>query len=99
MKPARCNACHHTPFKQTQLEKPGTDYSITCEYYFPTSITPTNVVVIDLDGGGRITVQQTDDMFPTEEKIIKIGDKVELVFRKMMENDKKPNYCWKCVKL
>ena len=99
MNAARCNACHHTEFKQTQLEKTGTVYSVTSEYYFPNSFAATNMVVIDLDGGGRITVQQTDDMFPTEENIIKIGDKVELVFRKMMENDKKPNYFWKCTKL
>ena len=96
---ARCNACHHTEFKQKQLEKTGSVYSVTSEYYFPNSFAPTNMVVIDLDGGGRITVQQTNDMFPTEENTIKIGDKVELVFRKMMENDKKPNYFWKCVKL
>jgi uncharacterized OB-fold protein len=56
------------------------------------------MVVIDLDGGGRLTVQQTDDMYPSESNLIKIGDKVKLVFRKMMENDKKPNYFWKCIK-
>jgi hydroxymethylglutaryl-CoA synthase len=98
MKAARCNACHHTEFKQKQLEKTGTVYSVTSEYYFPNSFPPTNMVVIDLDGGGRMTVQQTDDMYPTEVNTIKIGDKVELVFRKMMENDKKPNYFWKCIK-
>ncbi|RKY94430.1 MAG: hypothetical protein DRQ01_02355 [Ignavibacteriae bacterium] len=98
MKAARCNACHQTEFNQKQLEKTGIVYTATSEYYFPNSFAPTNMVVIDLDGGGRITVQQTDDMFPTEENIIKIGDKVELVFRKMMENDKKPNYFWKCIK-
>ncbi len=98
MNAARCNACHHTEFNQKQLEKTGTVYSVTSEYYFPSSFGPTNMVVIDLDEGGRITVQQTDDMFPTEENTINIGDKVELVFRKMMENDKKPNYFWKCIK-
>jgi 3-hydroxy-3-methylglutaryl CoA synthase len=98
MNAARCNACHHTEFNQKQLEKTGTVYSVTSEYYFPNSFAPTNMVVIDLDGGGRMTVQQTDDMFPTEENTIKIGDKIELVFRKMMENDKKPNYFWKCIK-
>lgn len=99
MNAARCNACKHTEFKQTQLAKTGSVYSITSEYYFPNSFAPTNMVVIDLDGGGRMTVQQTDDMFPSEDNTIKIGDKVQLVFRKMMENDKKPNYFWKCVKL
>lgn len=98
MNAARCNACHHTELKQTQLQKTGTVYTVTSEHYFPNSFAPTNMVVIDLDGGGRMTVQQTDDMFPTEDNTIKIGDKVELVFRKMMENDKKPNYFWKCKK-
>ena len=56
------------------------------------------MVIIDLDGGGRVTVQQTDDMSPAEANTINIGDKGELVFRKMMENDKKPNYFWKCIK-
>lgn len=99
MKAARCNACHHTEFKLKQLEKTGTVYSVTSEHYFPNSFAPTNMVIIDLDGGGRMTVQQTDDMFPTESNTINIGDKVELVLRKMMENDKKPNYFWKCKKI
>jgi uncharacterized OB-fold protein len=98
MNAARCNSCHHTELKQKQLEKTGTVYSVTSEHYFPNSFAPTNMVVIDLYGGGRMTVQQTDDMFPTEANIINIGDKVELVLRKMMENDKKPNYFWKCIK-
>jgi hydroxymethylglutaryl-CoA synthase len=96
---SRCNECHHTEFKQVQLSKTGTVYSATSEYYFPSSFPPTNMVVIDLDEGGRITVQQTDDMFSDESNTIEIGNKVQLVFRKMMENDKKPNYYWKCVKL
>jgi 3-hydroxy-3-methylglutaryl CoA synthase len=99
MNAARCNSCQHTELKQKQLEKTGTVYSVTSEHYFPNSFAPTNMVVIDLEGGGRMTVQQTDDMFPSEANTINIGDKVELVLRKMMENDKKPNYFWKCIKL
>ncbi len=98
MRAARCNACHHTEFKQKQLGKKGTVYTVTSEHYFPNSFAPTNMVIIDLDGGGRVTVQQTDDMSPSEANTINIGDKVELVLRKMMENDKKPNYFWKCIK-
>ncbi|OFX53941.1 MAG: hypothetical protein A2046_14365 [Bacteroidetes bacterium GWA2_30_7] len=99
MKAARCNSCHKTEFKTKQLSKTGTVFTITSEHYFPASFSPTNMVVVDLDGGGRITVQQTDDMFQNENTILKIGDKVSLVYRKMMENDKKPNYFWKCKKL
>ncbi len=99
IKAARCNSCKSDMFTSVQLLKHGTVYSITSEYYYPSSFGPTNMVVIDLKSGGRITVQQTDDMFPQEENIIKIGDEVKLVLRKMMENDKKPNYFWKCVKV
>lgn len=99
MKAARCNSCKDDQFTQVQLSKTGTVYSVTSEYYFPNSFGPTNMVVIDLDGGGRITIQQTDDMFPNEDNSINIGDRVRLVLRKMMENDEKPNYFWKCIKL
>ncbi len=99
LKSARCNNCKGIEFREKQLSKTGTVYSLTCEHYFPSSFPPTNMIVIDLDGGGRITVQQTDDMYQNENTKISIGDKVKLVLRKMMENDKKPNYFWKCVKL
>ena len=94
---ARCNNCKGTEFARKQLSKTGTVYSLTSEHYFPSSFPPTNMIVVDLDGGGRITVQQTDDMYQNENSKIKIGSKVELVLRKMMENDAKPNYFWKCV--
>ncbi|TAK30448.1 MAG: hydroxymethylglutaryl-CoA synthase family protein [Saprospiraceae bacterium] len=99
LKAARCNNCKGTDFREKQLSKTGTVYTLTSEYYFPISFPPANMIVIDLDGGGRITVQQTDDMYQDEHTKISIGDKVKLVLRKMMENDKKPNYFWKCVKL
>ncbi len=98
LKSARCKNCRGTKFGEQQLSKSGTVYSLTGEYYFPSSFPPTHMIIIDLDGGGRITVQQTDDMYQTEENTINIGDKVELVLRKMMENDMKPNYFWKCIK-
>jgi hydroxymethylglutaryl-CoA synthase len=99
LKAARCNNCKGTDFAEKQLSKTGTVYSLTSEFYFPNSFPPTNMIVIDLDGGGRMTVQQTDDMYQNENTKISIGDKVKLVLRKMMENDKKPNYFWKCVRL
>jgi len=96
MKAARCNNCRGISFNEKQLSSSGTVYSLTAEYYFPSSFPPTNMIIIDLDGGGRLTLQQTDDMYQNEESKINIGDKVELVLRKMMENDNKPNYFWKC---
>jgi hydroxymethylglutaryl-CoA synthase len=98
LKITRCNHCQGTSFTEKKLAKHGTVYSLTNEYYYPASFPPTRMVVIDLDGGGRVTVQQTDDMYPDETNGIKIDDRVELVLRKMMEHDRKPNYFWKCVK-
>ncbi len=96
MNAARCNNCKGTEFDEKQLSRTGTVYTRTGEHYFPSSFPPINMIVIDLDGGGRITVQQTDDMCQDESTKIGIGDKVELVLRKMMETDSKPNYFWKC---
>jgi hydroxymethylglutaryl-CoA synthase len=97
MKSARCNSCKGTEFIRKQLSKAGKVYALTSEHYFPSSFPPINMIVVDLDGGGRITVQQTNDMHRNDNSIIKIGDKVKLVLRKMMENDRNPNYFWKCV--
>ncbi len=99
IKTSRCHHCHGTDFKVKKLARTGTVYTLTAEHYFPSSFPPVNMVVIDLDGGGRVTVQQTDNMYPDEENRIKIGDRVELVYRSMMENDRKPNYFWKCKKM
>ncbi|MDO8366660.1 MAG: OB-fold domain-containing protein [Saprospiraceae bacterium] len=99
LKSARCNHCKGTEFEAKQMAKTGTVYTLTSEHFFPASFPPTNMIVLDLDGGGRLTLQQTDDLYQDEQTEISIGDRVKLVLRKMMENDRKPNYFWKCVKL
>lgn len=99
IKIARCNHCHGKEFFEKKLQRKGTVYTLTSELYFPSSFPPINMIVIDIDGGGRLTLQQTDDLYSTEENKIKIGDRVELVYRKMIENDSKPNYFWKCIKI
>ncbi|MFC2114444.1 OB-fold domain-containing protein [Bacteroidota bacterium] len=99
IKTIRCHHCKGTDFTVKKLATTGTVYTLTAEHYFPASFPPVHMVVIDLDGGGRITVQQTDNMYHDDENRLNIGDRVELVYRSMMENDKKPNYFWKCVKL
>ena len=45
-----------------------------------------------------MTVQQTDTVYPGKNNM-KVGAKVGLVLRKMMENDAKPNYFWKAKQL
>ena len=96
LKSTRCKKCKCDKFSIVQLNKTGTVYTLTNEHYFPASFPPIAMLVIDLDGGGRITVQQTDTMFPDKNNIT-IGSKVKLVLRKMIENDAKPNYFWKAI--
>ena len=98
LKSTRCKKCKGDKFSIVQLAKQGTVYTLTSEHYFPSSFPPINMLVIDLAGGGRVTVQQTDTMYPKKNKI-EIGSKVKLVLRKMIENDAKPNYFWKAIEL
>ena len=99
LKAARCNNCSGEMFYEKRLSRSGMVYSFTAEYYFPSSFPPINMIIVDLEGGGRLTLQQTDDMYQGKESKLHIGDSVKLVLRKMMENDGKPNYFWKCVKV
>lgn len=96
LKSTRCKKCKAEKFSSVQLATTGTVYTLTSEHYFPSSFPPIHMLVIDLDGGGRVTVQQTDTMYLEKNKI-EIGSKVKLVLRKMIENDEKPNYFWKAV--
>ena len=96
LKSARCKKCKCDKFSSVELQKTGTVYAFTSEHYFPSSFPPINMVIVDLDGGGRMTVQQTDTMFPEKNKM-EIGARVKLVLRKMIENDAKPNYFWKAL--
>ena len=98
LKSTRCKKCKADKFSEVQLSSTGTVYTLTSEHYFPSSFPPIHMLVIDLDGGGRVTVQQTDTMYPENNKI-EIGSKVKLVLRKMIENDEKPNYFWKAIPL
>jgi uncharacterized OB-fold protein len=98
LKSARCKKCKGDKFSKVQLSKNGSVYTFTNEHYFPASFPPITMAVIDMDGGGRMTVQQTDTMYPENNKM-EIGSKVKLVLRKMIENDTKPNYFWKCIPL
>lgn len=96
IKTARCKKCKHQEFTKFTLSDSGTVYSFTKEHYFPVSFPPLNMAVIDMDGGGRITLQQTNTMYP-DKNILQIGSKMKLVLRKMTERDEKPNYFFKAI--
>jgi len=72
----------------------GEIFSYTREYYIP--VPPLNppmaMVVVDMEGGGRMCIQMTDHEF--EE--VKIGNKVRLTYRKIFEYGDIINYFWKC---
>ncbi|MBK7129591.1 MAG: hypothetical protein IPM74_06195 [Crocinitomicaceae bacterium] len=97
IKTLRCKKCHSENFETVQLANHGQVYSCTKEHYFPVSFPPVSMLVIDLEGGGRITVQQTDTMYP-DQNDVEIGSSVKLVLRKMVEHDEKPNYFLKAIK-
>src|ERR1035437_8134057 len=95
IKSARCKHCMGATFLSKKLQRTGTVYSLTREHYFPSSFPPITMLVVDLDGGGRVTLQLTDDMYAEEKKKVFIGSKVKLVWRKMLENGAKPDYFFK----
>jgi uncharacterized OB-fold protein len=87
--------CPHCP-EATELEaftlsRMGAVFSITHEHYYPTPEPPLGMATIDLDGGGRLTLQVADECTP-----LQVGDKVELVFRRLHNAGGRPNYFWKC---
>ncbi len=96
IKAQHCNKCGGEEYSSKKLSKQGIIFTFTKEYYFPSSFPPVTMAVIDLDRGGRMTLQVTDEMYKDEMEETLIGQRVKLVLRKMIENDVKPNYFWKC---
>jgi uncharacterized OB-fold protein len=47
--------------------------------------------VIDFDGGGRATVEVTD----AEPEDVRVGDRVEMTFRRLSTSAEGHNYFWK----
>ena len=79
-------------FDEVHLARKGTVNTYTQEHYFPTPEPPVTMAVIDLDGGGRYLAQMTD----VEAAEVKVGMKVEMIFRRLHEGGGFHNYCWKC---
>jgi 3-hydroxy-3-methylglutaryl CoA synthase/uncharacterized OB-fold protein len=52
---------------------------------------PTVFAVVDWDGGGRLPVELTD----VDADALKMGDRVEMTFRKLFTSDEIHNYFWK----
>ena len=52
---------------------------------------PITFAVVDFDGGGRLPVELTD----VDVTDLKIGDRIEMTFRKLFTSDELHNYFWK----
>jgi len=73
------------------LATTGRLFAITHEHYYPTPEPPLGMASVDLDGGGRLTLQVADESRP-----LVVGERVELVFRRLHDAGERPNYFWKC---
>lgn len=78
-------------FEDFKLARKGKIVTYTQEYYYPKIEPPVTMAVIDLEGGGRITLQMTDE----KREEVKIGMEVSLTFRKMHAGSGFYNYYWK----
>jgi 3-hydroxy-3-methylglutaryl CoA synthase len=87
-----CETCFRKDdFERVRLsDRTGKVVTYTFDYFFPTPNPPTVVTIIDVDGA-RIHLQVVE----IEPDQMKIGQKIEFVFRKIHESGGRPNYYWK----
>jgi 3-hydroxy-3-methylglutaryl CoA synthase len=74
-----------------KLARRGTVFTFTIDNLAPVAEHPMPMLVIDLDGGGRVYLQGTD---ATADEIA-VGTLVELTFRRLHESGGNRNYYWK----
>jgi len=74
-----------------KLGRRGTVFTYTIDNLAPVAEHPMPMLVIDLDGGGRIYLQGTD----TADGEIGVGTPVVLTFRRLHESGGNRNYYWK----
>ncbi|MBI2369873.1 MAG: OB-fold domain-containing protein [Deltaproteobacteria bacterium] len=80
------------PFAERPLSRRGTVFAFTHEHYFPCPDPPLTVAVVDLEGGGRLSLQMTE----ADHETVKVGDPVRLTLRRLHEASGYPHYYWKC---
>jgi len=74
-----------------KLAKTGTVFTFTIDNLAQVAEHPMPMVVVDLDGGGRVYLQGTD----CAEGDIAVGKRVRLTFRRLHEAGGNRNYFWK----
>ena len=66
-------------------------FTFTVDHLIANLEHPLPMVIVDLDGGGRLYLQMTDFM----EDEVAIGSSVTLTFRRLHEGGGNHNYFWK----
>jgi len=75
-------------FEPCRLARTGTVVTFARDHVFPFG-GPLSMAVVELDDGGRFYGQVADQLE------VEIGDRVELVLRRLHEGGNVPNYFWK----
>lgn len=103
---SRCEACGMVQYPQARvcigcqarermvdhkLAKRGTVFTFTIDHLAQVPEHPMPMVVVDLDGGGRVYLQGTDCV----DGDIAVGKRVRLTFRRLHEAAGNRNYFWK----
>ncbi len=87
-----CLACKQREgLEPVKLAKRGTIFTFTVDHLAANLDHPMGMVVVDLEGGGRLYLQMTD-CTPEE---VQIGASVELTFRRLHAGGENYNYYWK----
>jgi 3-hydroxy-3-methylglutaryl CoA synthase len=88
-----CVKCHAVDRmdRERLADVPGTIATFTVDRLAYSMSPPVVVGVIDFDGGGRFQCELTD----VDPKAVKIGDRVQMTFRRLLTADGVHNYFWK----
>jgi uncharacterized OB-fold protein len=88
-----CITCGSTEGGPDTLSFRGEVFTFTIDYLHPSLVPPTTMIVAEMEGGGRVYLQGTDDL----QKEVKVGTPVELTLRILHygEDGNTPVYFWK----
>jgi uncharacterized OB-fold protein len=86
-----CQQCRSADVQAQRLGRRGKVFTFTRDRLFVSPEPEISMVVVDLEGGGRIFVQGTD----CEPSEMEVGKEVELVYRRLHQGGGHPVYYWK----
>jgi uncharacterized OB-fold protein len=79
------------PERLPRADARGTVVTYTVDRLSYTPSPPLVFAVVDFDGGGRLPVELTD----VDATAVRVGDRVEMTFRRLSSADGIHNYFWK----